>query len=126
MRPAVAALVLDGLEGETARVHVVVPARERPHRAAAPAPERLDVLGEVEEVRADARDPRQRRERRAARVGSSPSFAASASANSAGSFLGARPSSDTATMRATTRAPSAAMQRRTASAFSRVSLRSDA
>ncbi len=62
----------------------------------------------------------------ARRVGSSPSLAASASANSAGSFLGARPACDTSTMRATTRAPSAAMQRRTASALSRVSFCSDA
>jgi hypothetical protein len=47
-----------------------------------------------------------------------------ASTNSAGSFDGARPASLISTTRRTTRAPSAATQARTLSAFSTVSARS--
>ncbi len=57
----------------------------------------------------------------ALRVASSPLATASASAKIAGSFLGARPSCETATMRLTARSPSLWMQRTTASAFSCVS-----
>ena len=59
-------------------------------------------------------------------VASSPTAVASASANSAGSLRGARPCSLISTMRAIARAPSAAMQRMTAPAFSRVSALSPA
>jgi hypothetical protein len=51
---------------------------------------------------------------------------ASASAKIAGSFLGARPAWLTATIRVTALAPSSARHRTTASAFSRVSVRSAA
>jgi hypothetical protein len=62
----------------------------------------------------------------ARRVWTSPSFAAIARAKIAGSFLGARPVSDTTTMRWTIRWPSSLIQRRVASALSEVSFRSDA
>ncbi len=60
------------------------------------------------------------------RVASSPTPAAIASAKIAGSFFGARPSSLVRTISATVRRPSAARQRSTASAFSRVSVHSPA
>jgi hypothetical protein len=60
----------------------------------------------------------------ARRVSSSPSLAAIARAKMAGSFLAAWPPSDTSTMRATTRAPFAAMQLTIAFAFETVSVRS--
>jgi len=62
----------------------------------------------------------------ARRVSTSPRPAAIASANSAGSFLGARPVSLTSTIAATVATPSAARQRATASALASVSARSDA
>jgi hypothetical protein len=52
-------------------------------------------------------------------------LAAMASAKIAGSFIGARPASETATTRSTTRRPSEWTQRSTASAFSRVRARSE-
>ena len=60
------------------------------------------------------------------RVASSPEPAAIASAKTAGSFFGARPSWLTRTISATARAPSSARQRSTAVAFFRVSFDSDA
>jgi hypothetical protein len=55
-----------------------------------------------------------------------PRPAVIASANSAGSFLGARPSSLTATISLTARRPSSRIARSTACAFSRVSVNSPA
>ena len=88
VRPAVAALVLDGLEARDGSPPAVVPARERPHQAAAPAaaaPPRTRRSGRgacrCAPRAAAPRTPR-------AACSTSPSFAASASAKSAGSFFG--------------------------------------
>jgi hypothetical protein len=62
----------------------------------------------------------------ALRVTSSPTPAAIASANSAGSFFGARPPRDTATISATARRPSSWSAASRAWAFSRVNVHSDA
>ena len=62
----------------------------------------------------------------ARRVAGSPKLAAIASANSAGSFFGARPCVLTSTRVRTVRGPSAARQRRTAAALSRVRARAPA
>ena len=57
MRPAVALLVLDRLEGQLARRHRV-PFADSFAEATAPAAHTVNVLGEVEEVCADAADTR--------------------------------------------------------------------
>ncbi len=65
VRPAVARLVLDELVGQLVGRLAVVPARHRVARSAAPAAERLHVLGDVHHVRTGAADQRHRRQRRA-------------------------------------------------------------
>ena len=126
VRPAVAALVLHGLEARDGPrpcrcTSARTPASCRGPSRPAPSRTRRSGTGACRCARPAAarRAPRGAWARHPA---SRPAPARTAPDRS----WARGPRRDTATMRATTRAPSAAMQRRTASAFSRVSLRSDA